>query len=294
LDEIAVDSGGYPGDSFEVSVEMALIGKTDLTGRFRQVDPPADQLFRPANPDLGKVSVRSEARFRLENTDQMERTQARFSRQSGKGNILMGEIFYHPLRRQHGGMFPSCFQEWIGHVRVTTDESYKHMQQSRLHFQSSHGLNGQAEVKRTDFRSKLRVAYDPVLEKGETDGFAAHQIGGLLEETGVEIQHPVGPALLRCRMAIMRFAGIDEIDAPGRGNQRFSAIGKFQGALLNDPEGKSVMAVSGEILGDIGRLHQRQPRQSGKLFDGCVFSFFLCPFHVLNLLHTLPGIIPAS
>ena len=113
LDEIAVGSGGYPGNSFKMPVKMTLISKSDLIGRICQVNPLTDQLFRPANPDLGKVSMGSKTRFSLEHTDQMERAQARFSRQSGQRDILTGKILYHPFSRQHGGMFPSRLQERI-------------------------------------------------------------------------------------------------------------------------------------------------------------------------------------
>ncbi len=52
--------------------------------------------------------------------------------------------------------------------------------------------------------------------------------------------------------------------------------------IIDDPEGKAIMAVPGKTLGDIGGLHQRQSRQSGELFDGCVFLFVLHPFHALK------------
>ncbi len=128
LDEIAVGSGGYAGNSFKMPVQMTLIGKSDLIGRISQINPLTDQLFRPANPDLGKVSVGGKTRLGLEHTDQMERAQTRFSRQSGQRDILTGKIFHHPCRRQHGGMFSSRLQERIRHVRMTADKPDNHMQ----------------------------------------------------------------------------------------------------------------------------------------------------------------------
>ena len=74
LDEIAIDAGGDPGDSFKMSVEMTLISESDPIGRIRQVMTLTDQLFRSANTDLGEISMRGKARFRLENPNQMEWT----------------------------------------------------------------------------------------------------------------------------------------------------------------------------------------------------------------------------
>lgn len=107
-----------------------------------------------------------------------------------------------------------------------------------------------------DLGGKIAVIDDSILEKGEVGSFSADLICSPLQESGIKIKHPVGPSSLRGSMAVMGLTRVNEVDNAWTGCQFFSTIGKFQDTFLNDSKGKSIMAVFGKILCDIGCVHQ--------------------------------------